>query len=153
MRNKDKSTYRKIEFRRKESFYLLVRGLEVGIASGLIAVLYRFLLSLAENYLMKIISYVKGNPVKITVWFVILALIGFFVSMLVKWEPQGGGSGIPQVSGEIKGHINPSWWRVILVKLIGGTVFCFFGPFTWQGGPKRSARRYGGKRYCKAYKG
>ena len=107
MRNKDKSTYRKIEFRRKESFYLLVRGLEVGIVSGLIAVLYRFLLSLAENYLMKIISYVKGNPVKIAVWFVILALIGFFVSMLVKWESQGGGSGIPQVSGEIKGHINP----------------------------------------------
>lgn len=33
MRNKDKSTYRKIEFRRKESFYLLVRGLEVGIVS------------------------------------------------------------------------------------------------------------------------
>ena len=68
MRNKDKSTYRKIEFRRKESFYLLVRGLEVGIVSGLIAVLYRFLLSLAENYLMKIISYVKGNPVKIADW-------------------------------------------------------------------------------------
>ena len=115
MRNKDKSTYRKIEFRRKESFYLLVRGVEVGIASGLIAVLYRFLLSLAENYLMKIISYVKGNPVKITVWFVILALIGFFVSMLVKWEPQGGGSGIHQVSGENKGHISTSWWRVIHV--------------------------------------
>ena len=116
MRNKDKSTYRKIEFRRKESFYLLVRGLEVGIASGLIAVLYRFLLSLAENYLMKIISYVKGNPVKITVWFVILALIGFFVSMLVKWEPQGGGSGIPQVSGEIKGHINPSAERLLFFR-------------------------------------
>ena len=47
MRNKDKSTFRKIEFHRKESFYLLVRGLEVGIASGLIAVLYRFLLSFA----------------------------------------------------------------------------------------------------------
>ena len=135
MRNKDKSTYRKIEFRRKESFYLLVRGLEVGIVSGLIAVLYRFLLSLAENYLMKIISYVKGNPVKIAVWFVILALIGFFVSMLVKWEPQGGGSGIPQVSGEIKGHINPSWWRVILVKLIGGTASVFSGLSLGREGP------------------
>ena len=121
MRNKDKSTFRKIEFHRKESFYLIVRGLEVGIASGLIAVLYRFLLSFAEKYLMKIIDFVKGNPGKVAVWFVILALIGFLVSMLVKWEVQGGGSGIPQVNGEIKGYINPSWWRVILVKLFGGT--------------------------------
>ena len=68
MRNKDKSTFRKIEFHRKESFYLLVRGLEVGIASGLIAVLYRFLLSFAEKYLMKIIDFVKGNPGKVAVF-------------------------------------------------------------------------------------
>ena len=115
MRNKDKSTFRKIEFHRKESFYLLVRGLEGGIASGLIAVLYRFLLSFAEKYLMKIIDFVKGNPCKVAVWLVILALIGFLVSMLVKWEVQGGGSGIPQVIGEVKGYIYPSWWSVILV--------------------------------------
>ena len=125
MRNKDKSTFRKIEFHRKESFYLLVRGLEVGIASGLIALLYRFLLSFAEKYLMKIIDFVKGNPGKVAVWFVILALIGFLVSMLVKWEVQGGGSGIPQVNGEVKGYINPSWWRVILVKLLAARLLFF----------------------------
>ena len=135
MRNKDKSTFRKIEFHRKESFYLIVRGLEVGIASGLIAVLYRFLLSFAEKYLMKIIDFVKGNPGKVAVWFVILALIGFLVSMLVKWEVQGGGSGIPQVNGEIKGYINPSWWRVILVKLFGGTASVFSGLSLGREGP------------------
>ena len=83
---------------------------------------------------MGIISFIKGNPVKIAVWFVILAIIGYLITLLVKWEPQGGGSGIPQVNGEIKGHINPSWWRVILVKLIGGTACVFSG-------------------LCKAYKG
>ena len=134
MRNKDKSTFRKIEFHRKESFYLLVRGLEVGIASGLIAVLYRFLLSFAEKYLMKIIDFVKGNPGKVAVWFVILALIGFLVSMLVKWEVQGGGSGIPQVNGEVKG-------------------FCFFRSFPRQRGTERSTRRYGGKGCRKIYQG
>ena len=84
MKNKDRSTYRKIEFKRKESFYLLVRGIEVGIASGLIAVLYRFLLSFAEEKLMSIISFIKGNPVKIAVWFVILAIIGYLITLLVK---------------------------------------------------------------------
>ena len=65
----------------------------------------------------------------------ILALIGFLVSMLVKWEVQGGGSGIPQVNGEVKGYINPSWWRVILVKLFGGTASVFSGLSLGREGP------------------
>lgn len=79
MRNKDKSTFRKIEFHRKESFYLIVRGLEVGIASGLIAVLYRFLLSFAEKYLMKIIDFVKGNPARLPfgLLFLLLSVFSF----------------------------------------------------------------------------
>ena len=84
---------------------------------------------------MGIISFIKGNPVKIAVWFVILAIIGYLITLLVKWEPQGGGSGIPQVNGEIKGHINPSWWRVILVKLIGGTACVFSGLSLGREGP------------------
>ena len=83
MRNKDKSTFRKIEFHRKESFYLIVRGLEVGIASGLIAVLYRFLLSFAEKYLMKIIDFVKGNPGKIAVGLLFLLLSVFLFQCLL----------------------------------------------------------------------
>lgn len=64
MKEKGKSTFRKIEYHRKESFYLIVRGIEVGIAAGLICVLYRFLLSKAEEYLYTVIDYVKGTPGK-----------------------------------------------------------------------------------------
>lgn len=135
MRSKDRSTYRKIEFKRKESFYLIIRGVEVGIAAGLIAVLYRFLLSYAETYVRKIISYVKGDPLKIAVWFVFLALIGVGVWALVKWDKDGGGSGIPQVSGEVKGHLNQCWWRVILIKLVGGSASVFSGLSLGREGP------------------
>lgn len=135
MRSKDRSTYRKIEYRRKEGFYLIIRGLEVGVASGLIAVLYRYLLSYAEQFLREIIEYVKTSGVKIALWLVLLAVIGFCVAMLVKWEPQAAGSGIPQVNGEIKGHLNPKWWRVILVKLLGGTASVFSGLSLGREGP------------------
>lgn len=135
MRNKDKSTYRKIEYRRKESFFLIVRGLEVGVASGLIAVLYRFLLSFAEEHLMNVIEFVKEKPLRLVLWFAALVLVGLGVWALVKWEPQGGGSGIPQINGELKGHINPSWQRVILVKLIGGTASVFSGLSLGREGP------------------
>lgn len=35
MRKKEKSTFRKIEHHRTETFFLIVRGLEVGVVAGL----------------------------------------------------------------------------------------------------------------------
>lgn len=135
MKEKGKSTFRKIKYHRKESFYLIVRGIEVGIAAGLICVLYRFLLSKAEEYLYTVIDYVKGNPLKTALWLFALALLGAFVSFIIKWEPLSGGSGIPQVTGEVKGYFNPKWWKIIFAKLIGSTVSVFAGLSLGREGP------------------
>lgn len=135
MKEKKKSTFRKIEYHRKESFYLIIRGIEVGIFSGLICVLYRFLLSKAEEYLYTVLNYIHGNPAKITIWIIALALIGFLVSLIVKWEPDASGSGIPQVSGEIRGYLSPNWWKVILAKLVGSTTSVFSGLSLGREGP------------------
>lgn len=135
MKEKEKSTYRKIEYHKKESIYLIIRGIEVGLVSGLIAVLYRYLLSFAENGLMKVLDFVNGKPAYIAVWFVILALVGVLVSYINKWEPMASGSGIPQINGEVKGYFSPSWWRVILAKLVGGTASVFCGLSLGREGP------------------
>lgn len=135
MKEKGKSTFRKIEYHRKESIYLIVRGIETGIAAGLICVLYRFLLSKAEEYLYVVIDYVKGNPIKTALWLFLLALLGAAVSLIIKWEPLSGGSGIPQVTGEIRGHISHNWLRVIFAKLIGSTVSVFAGLSLGREGP------------------
>ncbi len=135
MKEKEKSTYRKIEFRRKESFYLIVRGVEVGLAAGITAVLYRYMLSFAESSLMRVIAFVKGNPMRVAVWFLILGALGFLVAHIIKREPMVAGSGIPQINGEIKGHFNPSWWRVILGKFVGGTISVFAGLSLGREGP------------------
>lgn len=135
MREKKKTTFRKIEYHRKESFYLIVRGVEVGVVAGLVCVLYRFLLSNAENALMSVLEYIKGSPGKIAVWFLVLVLIGVFISILNKWEPMMSGSGIPQINGEIKGHFNPNWYRVIAGKLVGGTACVFGGLSLGREGP------------------
>lgn len=129
------NTIRKIEYKNKEAFYLIIRGFEVGVAAGLIAVLYRYLLTFAENGLYKTLEAIKGSPLKTALWFVMLVIIGLFVSLTVKWEPLAGGSGIPQVNGEIKGHLSPSWWKVIIVKLTGGTASVFSGLSLGREGP------------------
>lgn len=129
------STTRKIQSRNSEAIFLVIRGLEVGVAAGLIAVLYRYLLQIAENGLYSVINSVKGSPFKIALWLFFLAVLGFFVSYIVKWEPNAAGSGIPQVNGEVKGKFSPKWWSVILAKLVGGTASVFAGLSLGREGP------------------
>lgn len=135
MKEKEKTTFRKIEYHKKEGFYLIIRGLEVGTVAGLICVLYRYLLSFAERSLMQVLGYIGTNPVKIMIWFILLAAIGLCVSLLNKWEPMMAGSGIPQINGEVKGYFNPSWWKVIVGKLVGGTASVFSGLSLGREGP------------------
>lgn len=135
MKQKEKNTFRKIEYHKKESFYLIVRGLEVGVVAGLLAVLYRYLLSFAESGLMKVLDYIKGSPVKTAVWFVLLIILGVLVSQINKWAPTASGSGIPQINGEVKGHLTSNWWKTIIGKLIGGTVSVFCGLSLGREGP------------------
>jgi H+/Cl- antiporter ClcA len=135
MQNREKTTIRKLELRRTESIYLIIRGLEVGVASGLICVAYRFMLQIAEQGLDKVLSFVKGSPVKIALWLLLLAAIGVFVSYINKWEPDAAGSGIPQTSGDIRGYFSLNWWRVIIAKFIGGTITVFGGLSLGREGP------------------
>lgn len=129
------STVRKIRYRNKEAFYLIIRGVEVGIFAGLISVLYRFLLSFAEDKLMTILDYIKGNTVFTLLWIVLLGVLGVFVAYINKLVPMASGSGIPQLNGEVKGYLEQNWWQVILAKLIGGTTSVFAGLSLGREGP------------------
>lgn len=135
MKSKEKSTFRKIEFHRIETFYLIIRGIEVGIAAGLVSALYRFLLSKAESISLSVIEAVKGSPLKIALWLAALVLIGFIVSKIVIYQPLASSSGIPQITGEIRGYFDPVWWKIILAKLIGGTMSIFSGLSLGREGP------------------
>lgn len=135
MQEKVRTTFRKIELHKKESFYLIVRGVEVGLSAGLISVLYRYLLSFAEDKLYMALDFVKGNPVRIALWLMLLSLIGLGVYFITKWEPKSAGSGIPQINGEIKGYFSQSWWKVIIGKLVGGTASVFAGLSLGREGP------------------
>lgn len=135
MKDKEKTTYRKIEYHRKESFYLIIRGLEVGAAAGVVCVLYRYALSFAESSLMRVLGYISGNTLRITLWLVLLAAIGVGISFLKKKEPMAAGSGIPQINGEIKGYFNPGWLKIIVAKFVGGTASVFSGLSLGREGP------------------
>ena len=84
MRKKEKSTFRKIEHHRTETFFLIVRGLEVGVVAGLVSALYRFLLSKAESANHAVLTAIADKPLYIALFLAALAGIGYLVSQLVR---------------------------------------------------------------------
>ena len=105
---------------------LITEGLCVGLIGGFIVLLYRVALTFAGNWLLKILSYIKGNPFRCAVWFLILMALAWIVGRLVKWEPMISGSGIPQVEGEVSGRLSQNWKRVLPAKFAGGFL-CMLG--------------------------
>ena len=105
---------------------LITEGLCVGLVGGFVVLLYRVALTFAGDWLVKILSYMKGNPFRCVVWFLILAALAWIVGKLVKWEPMIPGSGIPQVEGEIAGRLSQNWKRVLPAKFAGGFL-CMLG--------------------------
>lgn len=121
----------------KKRIYLILisEGGLVGILAGLTAVLYRYFLTWAESGLYTVLDFIRNKPLYIVFWFAILILFGLIVGAIVRWESMASGSGIPQVSGEVRGKLNPCWWRVLLAKLIGGTVSILGGLSLGREGP------------------
>lgn len=124
---------------------LIGEGLLVGLVSGLIALAYRVVLSYAGNWLNQILVYIKGNPLAVAGWFVVLGLLAVVVGKLVKMEPMISGSGIPQVEGEINGKLEQNWLRVLPAKFIGGFLCLFGGLSLGREGPSIQLGAMAGK--------
>lgn len=105
---------------------LIGEGLLVGAVGGMVVLLYRIALEAAGTWLTRILSFIKGNPLRIAGWFAVLLLLAWIVGRLVIWEPMISGSGIPQVEGEVTGKLSQNWKKVLPAKFIGGFL-CLFG--------------------------
>lgn len=68
-------------------------------------------------------------------WFVVLLAAALLLWRLGVYEPNAGGSGIPQVKGVILGAIRMRWLRILWVKLVGGIVGIGLGLSLGREGP------------------
>lgn len=127
----------------------LLEGLLVGIFSGFVVITFRLVLELAKPLPMIMVSKCKSNPVFILICILLLIVNAFIVHKLLKTEPMISGSGIPQVSGELKGYIDEVWWKVLFAKLFGGIIAIGSGLSMGREGPSVQLGAMCGKGYSR----
>ena len=134
-------------------FRLTIQGIMVGIFAGLMVCLYRYLLYGSEHILRGYLTVIKGNLIYTFLFFIALAIMGVLIDLLIKWEKDSAGSGIPQVYAEVKGHMEANWAKVLVSKIIAGVLTALGGLSLGPEGPSVQIGGMAGKGVAKLFKG
>lgn len=116
---------------------LFLEGTAVGVVSGLVISFFRWALE-AGAYGREYIYACVLEPGTLwmnALWFVLLLGAACVLWRLGIYEPEAGGSGIPQVKGIILGAVRLRWFRVLWVKLVGGILGIGLGLSLGREGP------------------
>ncbi len=131
---------------------LVFEGVIVGLLSGLLVVLYRFLLEETGILSKNIYFYLTRHHWLIPVWLIILLVIGYILGILIKKEPMISGSGIPQVEGVLLRRLRMNWWKVIIGKFIGGVLSIGAGLSLGREGPSVQIGAAVGQGFSRTFK-
>ena len=146
------STYHTINHWNNFKLKLVFEGVIVGAFSGLVVVLYRYLIELAGHFSKKIYLMQKGNNLFIVLWLVFLIFLGYFIGVLIKKEPMISGSGIPQVEGVLLRYFSMNWWKILIGKIAGSILSIGAGLSLGNEGPSIQIGAAVAKGYCETFK-
>lgn len=116
---------------------LFIEGIGVGLISGIIISIFRWGLDIGTQWRQYIYTSIllEGAWYTAAVWAVLLLAAAWLLWRLGIYEPNAGGSGIPQVKGIILGALRMRWFRILWVKLIGGILGIGLGLSLGREGP------------------
>jgi H+/Cl- antiporter ClcA len=101
---------------------LFLEGNVIGIFTGLVIALFRYLLELSERYTPLLYDWLRDNPSWILGWGAVLVAVGWVLYRIVKWDGMTSGSGIPQIKGILVGKMDMNWVRVLVLKFTGAVL-------------------------------
>lgn len=126
---------KELHLSRRHRIRLVIEGALVGVVVGIVISAYRFMLSHAEGLMRTVTTWLRGGGALFLLWFLVLLVLCFIVSLLMLREPYTQGSGIPQIDSEVEGRIDMPWWRVIPIKFAEGVLCAFAGLSLGREGP------------------
>lgn len=118
----------------------LMRAAIIGILAGLVALVFRYCLSMAEEGREALLEHLHAMPAAGAWAWMVLPAIGFVVGSLVglatiRVAPDASGSGIPHVKGALLHIRTMDWARLLPVKFIGGVLGVGVGLSVGREGP------------------
>ncbi len=113
---------------------IVFKSILIGVVSAAIVIMYRLLLTQADG-LRSLLVFIKGDILKTAGYLIGLFFLALLTFWLLKKYPMIGGSGIPQVKGQIRGLIRVPWLSTLIAKFIGGMITGFAGLSLGREGP------------------
>ena len=131
--NKRSSTLADMSMNRVLLTELIAKGAVVGVVAGFCGATYRYLILESEHLRWQLM---EGITLEWALgWLVAMVVFAFIVDRLLTWAPLSGGSGIPQIEGEMLGLFDMKPYRTLVSKMIGGVLTGFAGFSVGREGP------------------
>lgn len=146
------STVRTIKHWYNFKIGICIKGIAVGIISGLLVVAFRYFLEKAFAFSNYMYALIKQNLFILPIWLLALSAMAVVVGIIIEKVPMSKGSGIPQVEGLLLRQLDMSWWRVIIAKFIGGVLCLGAGLSVGREGPSIQLGAAAGQGFAKIFK-
>jgi H+/Cl- antiporter ClcA len=114
---------------------LVGKSICIGVAAGIVVVLYRLLLMGAEELSLNIYAFFSDHLALLPILFLSLGALGYLIGSLAQKYRAIGGSGIPQVKGIISGQYHALWLSTLIAKFFGGAASILAGLSLGREGP------------------
>ncbi|MFR4176697.1 MAG: chloride channel protein [Lactococcus raffinolactis] len=114
---------------------LLIKSLSIGIGTGIIVSLYRYVITFTEEWNLKIYEKLHNHTLFILIGIILVTILALICGLLVKCYPMISGSGIPQVKAIVIGYFEDNWFTTLLNKFIVGTLSIGIGLSLGREGP------------------
>lgn len=112
---------------------LVIDGILVGAIGGFFASMFRYSLQYFEEE--REVFMQNTDPLMVVLWLTVMGFLGYLTYLFLKWAPISGGSGIPQIEGEMQGLFNMNASRTLIAKYFGGSLTSMGGFSVGREGP------------------
>ncbi len=117
-------------------YRLLIIGILTGCITGLFCAFFQIVPDAVTRLRLDYFYQQDQSTLAFTLLFLICgSLAAFALFITLKYAPEAGGSGIPEIEGALDHKRPVRWWRVLPVKIFGGICSLSSGMILGREGP------------------
>lgn len=117
-------------------YRLLIIGILIGCTTGLFCAIFQIVPELISKLRFE---YFNNQSLPFYAYLILFLACGILASFAIfitlKFAPEAGGSGIPEIEGALDHKRPVRWWRVLPVKIFGGMCSLSSGMILGREGP------------------